>query len=255
MSCFFLLILLGNLPLSTKAVGQQSTQSDVAAVQALRNVVLQSGGEAAWGGLTSSKEFFSMVSPSDPTPKTTAFLDDWSLPTTRYRRKTNGQKAPPVDHNGTSTFSVRINGGWKGAPELDQPRALMSHLPVVAAQILLRDPQYVLKLSKSEMCAADMVCVEVYRMAGSMFLPHPEELWTISSATGLPVRVRYRTPTVIPGETWSQASFLKYSQEGDLILPTSIVTSLAGPQQAWTFVSLQKNPGFDTAAFDNEVGK
>jgi type II secretory pathway pseudopilin PulG len=247
---------LGALILPKMTFGQQSTQSDSAAIQALQNVIAQSGGQAAWGGLTSAQESFSVAGPTGQAAKMTLLLDDWSLATTRYRRKTQGQKDAPIDHNGTPTFSVSMGGTLRTAPEFDQPRVLMGHLPAAAAEILLQRPEYVLKISTSQACAVGSVCVEVYRVSNPKLPPVPEELWTITSATGLPSKVSYRAVVFSPlHDTWSQASFLKYAQEGNLVVPTSIETSFLGRQQMLTFVSLEQNPGFDPAKFDNEVGQ
>ena len=81
-------------------------QRDDDAVRAMRNVMAQSGGEAAWGEIRSVEESFSVLGAGEKTPHVMLLLDDWSLDMTRYRSGLQGQSRPPSNHNGPLTFIV-----------------------------------------------------------------------------------------------------------------------------------------------------
>jgi hypothetical protein len=233
-------------------------QSDAAAIQAMQNVIAQSGGEAAWKDLRSAEESFSVLGAGETTPHVISLLDDWSLDTTRYRRKLQGHSRPPNDHNGASTFPVNNAGGSPlVAPEFDQARVLVSRLPAAAAEVMLRRKEYVLKISQSQICKGSDVCIDVYRSRGSTLPPSLDQQWKILSTTGLPITVRYQTATVghVAAPIWREVYFHKYGTEEGLVVPVAIGLNLRGQRQTWTFVSLKKNPGFDISKFDSEVAQ
>jgi hypothetical protein len=232
-------------------------QSDAAAIQAMRNVMAQSGGEAAWKDIRSAEESFSILGAGETTPHVMSLLDDWSLDTTRYRRKVQGQSHPPTDHNGTPTFIANTGSSQLVAPELDQARVLVGRLPAAAAEVMLRRPEYVLKISNAQVCKNSDVCIDVYRSRGSSRPASLDQQWKISGTTGLPITVRYQTSTVghVVGPVWTEVYFLKYATEEGLIVPVSIGMNFRGPRQTWTLVSLKKSSGFDISKFDSEVAQ
>ena len=246
-------------PSATGSTSSETTvQSDTAAIQAMHNVMAQSGGEAAWRGIHSTEESFSALGAGEKTPHVMLLLDDWSLDTTRYRRKVQGQSTPPSDHSGASTFPVNNAEATKlAAPEFDQARVLASRLPAAAAEVMLRRSEYVLKISKSQFCKGSDICIDVYRTRGSTQPPSLDQQWKISGTTGLPITVRYQTSTVGPvaGPIWREVYFLKYATEEGLVVPVSIGLNLRGQRQTWTFVSLKKSPGIDIMKFDQEVAQ
>jgi hypothetical protein len=218
----------------------------------------QSGGEAAWRAIRSAEESFSILGAGEKTPHIMLLLDDWSSDVTRYRRGVQGQKTPPTDHNGASTFPVNNAGASRlVAPELDQARVLVGRLPAAAAEVMLRRTEYVLKISKSQICKSSDICVDVFRTSSSTLPPIPEQQWKISSATGLPITVRYQTSTAghVTGPVWREVYFLKYATEEGLVVPVSIGMNLRGQRETWTFVSLTKSPEFDISKFDQEVAQ
>jgi hypothetical protein len=198
-----------------------------------------------------------MLSAGQKTPQVVLLLDDWSLDSTRYRRKVQGQSGPPADHNGTATFLATIGATQVAAPEFDQARVLASRLPAAAAEVMLRRTEYVLKVSKSQLCESGDICVDVFRTWNSTLPLLPEQQWKIATATGLPVSVRFQIPNVGHGSVrlWEEVYFLRYATEDGLVLPVSVVTKSGGKAQSLTFISLQKSPGFDTAKFDQEAAQ
>ena len=267
---FLLLFAAFSSPLHSQAVPASSSsaagsmlpattvKSDAAAIQAMQNIMAQSGGEAAWRGIRSVEETFSVLGAGEKTPHVMLLLDDWSLDTTRYRRKVQGQSAPPTDHNGASTFPVNNAGATQlVAPELDQARVLVGRLPAAAAEVMLRRTEYVLKISKSQTCKSGDICVDVYRTQNSTLPPSLDQQWKISGTTGLPITVRYQTSTVghVAGPVWREVYFLQYATEEGLVVPVSIGMNLRGQRQTWTFVSLKKNAEFDIPKFDQEVAQ
>jgi hypothetical protein len=223
----------------------------------MQNVMAQSGGGGAWSGIRSAKESFSVLGAGETTPHVIVLLDDWSSDTTRYRRKLQGQSRPPSDHNGASTFPADVGTSPVAVPEFDQARTLVGRLPAAAAEVMLRRTEYVLKISKSQICKSGDICVDVFRTYGSTLHPAPEQQWKISTTTGLPTTVRYRTATVgnVTTPVWREVYFLQYATEEGLVVPVSIGLNLRGQRQTWTFVSLKKSPGFDISKFDSEVAQ
>jgi hypothetical protein len=223
----------------------------------MQNVLEQSGGAAAWRDLRSAEESFSVLNAGEKEATVFRLLDDWSLDTTRYRRGVKGQKRPPSNHNGSTTYSVNGGASQVAVPEYDQARALVSRLPAAVAEVMLRRSEYVLKISKLQACSSEYICIDVYRTWSSTLPTGPEQQWRISTATGLPATIRYQAITTryTPRPVWREAYFLKYATQDGLIVPVSIGMVFEGRQQTWTFVSLQKNPGFDTAKFDQEVAQ
>ncbi len=237
------------------AAGQ--LQSDPAAIQAMQNVMAQSGGTAAWTGMRSAEEAFSVLGTNETTPHVILLLDDWSQETTRYRRKVQGQSSPPSDHNGAPTYLATLGGRQVTVPEFDQARVLVGQLPAAAAEVMLRRSEYVLKISIVQKCKESDICVDVYRTHGPALPPIPDQQWKISQATGLPSTVRYQETTIgqVPGPVWKEVYFLQYAAEDGTVVPVSIGTNFRGQRQTWTFVSLEKNPGFDISQFDSEVAR
>jgi hypothetical protein len=247
--------LLGGLS-SLGAATPVPQQSDPAAIQAMENVLVQSGGIAAWRGVSSAKESFSVLQADDTSSHIMLLLDDWSLESTRYRRAVQGQKRSPEDHNGATTFKFRAGTTrLMTAPEFDQATTLVGRLPAAAAEVMLRRPEYVLKISQSQKCRSGDICIDVFRKSGSALPASPEQQWKISSNTGLPTSIRYRTASIGPATTpsWREITFVKFATENGLVVPVTIAMVGGGKLQAWTFVSLNVNPGFDTARFDQEA--
>ena len=253
---FLLLATLGG-PHFSKTVSAQATQSDPAAVKAMRNVIGQSGGADAWKRIRSAEESFSVLGKDDKTPHVIRLLDDWSSNTTRYRRGLQGKTGHPMDHNGTSTFSLNTGASQVEVPEFDQARTLVPRFPAAAAEVMLRRTEYVLRISSTQICKSGDICVDVFRAHGSTLPSTPEQQWKISSTTGLPTTVRYQIETVgpHPGIVWREVYFLKYDSEDGLTIPVSIVVSLRGRREFWRFTSMKQNPGFDTSKFDREVAQ
>lgn len=233
-------------------------QSDAEAILAMQNVIEKSGGMEVWKALRSAKETFSILSTGEAAPQVISFLNDWSLDTTRYRRKIGGQNNTPSDHNGSPTFAANNGTSQVVVPEFDQAKTLVGLLPAAAAEVMLRRAEYVLKISKTQICKSGDTCVDVYRTSNHALLSlKPDQQWKISGSTGLPITVRYQTTTIepIPTPIWREVYFVRYATEGNLFVPVSLGMSLSGKRQTWTFVSLEKNPGFDTAKFDQEAAQ
>jgi len=242
---------------SSSGSGAATAQSDTAAIKAMQNIIVHSGGEAAWRETRSAEEAFSVLGPGEKTPQVMLLLDDWSPGTTRYRRKVQGQKSPPTDHNGAASYSTAIGTSQVSVPEFDQARVLVSRLPAAAAEVMLRRSEYVLKISKAQICKGRDICLDVYRTRSSILPPIPEQQWKISAVTGLPITVRYQTSTIgkVAAPVWREVYFLRYAAEDELIVPVSIGMVLGDKPQTWTFVSLKKNPGFDISKFDQEAAQ
>jgi hypothetical protein len=223
----------------------------------MQNVLEQSGGAAAWRDLRSAEESFSVLNAGEKEATVFRLLDDWSLDTTRYRRGMKGQKRPPSDHNGSTTYSANIGASKVEVPEFDQARVLLVGLPAAAAEVMLRRTEYVLKISTSQQCKGDSICVDVFRVQNSTLPLVPEQQWKISVASGLPSTIRYQTEKFgqISKTIWKEVYFLRYASEDGFVIPVSMWINLRGLQQTWTFVSLKKNPEFDTAKFDQEVAQ
>lgn len=239
---------------SGTAVSTANIQSDAAAIQAMANVIEKSGGEAVWRDITSAKETFSVSAKDNTAQLMVRLLNDWSTESTRYRRKVQGQTRPPIDHNGNATYSADNGTKQLRVPELDQARTMVATLPAAAVSIMLRRTEYVLKISKTQTCRVDDICIDVFRTAGPTLPVTPEQQWKISSSSGLPYSIRYQvtvigTPSMV---VWREAYFPRYDSEEGITIPVSITLNLRGQWQSWTFVSLKKNPGFDTASFDRE---
>lgn len=232
-------------------------QSDAAAIQAMRNVIAKSGGLEAWRGLRSAKETFSILGAGESTPQVLSFLNDWSQETTRYRHKMRGQSGTPHEHNGAATFAISNGTSQLTVPEFDQAKTLVGLLPAAAAEVMLRRSEYVLKISNTQTCKNGDTCVDVYRASHSTLPSDPDQQWKISATTGLPITIRYQTTTVgrVTAPIWREVYFLRYTTEDKLVIPASLGMSLRGKRQTWTFVSLEKNPGFDTAKFDQEAAQ
>jgi hypothetical protein len=235
-----------------------TVKSDAAAIHAMRNVMAQSGGEAAWKEIRSVEESFSILGAGEKTPHVMLLLDDWSLDTTRYRRKVQGQSSLPSDHNGAPTYPVKMGTSQVLVPEFDQARTLAGHLPGAAAEIMLRRKEYVLKISTSGQCDSGNICVDVLRAGNPIIPPIPEQRWTIALSNGLPVSVRIALPRVgnATRTRWEEVQYLGYAAESGLQIPVATDHIKAnGTKETWTFVSLKKNCGFDTAKFDTEVAQ
>lgn len=230
-------------------------KSDQAAVQAMRNVMAQSGGEAQWRNMRSAEESFSILAAGQTIPRVAMLLDDWSSDDTRYRRRMQGQSATPEDHNGASTFSLKTRSSQVVVPEFDQARMLVPRLPAAAAEVMLRRPEYILKISQSQKCKSSETCIDVYRTNSSGTAL--EQQWKLSTTTGLPETIRYRTIVVGDPTTaiWRELFYMKYAQEDGITIPVSFMTRFGANRQNWTFVSLKQNSGFDTDKFDREAAQ
>jgi hypothetical protein len=223
----------------------------------MKNVMAQSGGEAAWRETRSTKESFSVLGTGETTPHVMLLLDDWSLESTRYRRKVQGQRSPPTDHNGAASYPATMGTSQVPVPEFDQARVLVNRLPAAAAEVMLRRTEYVLKVSNSQKCKSGDICVDVFRTRGSSLPPSLDQQWKISTSTGLPTTIRYQTTTVghVTGPVWREVYFLQFATKEGLVVPAMIGANLRGQRQVWTLVSFKKNPGFDISQFDQEVAQ
>ena len=169
-----------------------------------------------------------------------------------------GQPTNPIDHNGGQTFVAKVGTAQYMVQEFDQARTLVSHLPAAAAEVMLRRREYILKISVSRRCDSGNICVDVFRTWGSNVPPFPEQQWTIDASTGLPVTVRFVLPRVGNDlrSQWEDVRFLRYAAERELVIPVATeFTKPSGTKEAWTFVSLKENCGFDPASFDQEVAR
>ena len=228
-------------------------QSDPAAAQAMEKVLVESGGAAVWRNLHSAEESFSVLTRGETAPHVIRLLDDWSLNTTRYRRRLEGQKTAPEDHNGVPSFSSAGNS-QTSIPEFDQARTLVPRLPAAAAEVMLRRHEYSLKISSLQNCKADQICIDVFRNGGLPGAQIPEQQWKISATTGLPITVRYQMEMIGDSSvTWREIFFLKYANEDGITVPVLLGVSARGQRQTWSFVSLKPNPGFDPSTFDQET--
>jgi hypothetical protein len=243
------------------SAGLQSTapatmNSDAAAIQAMKNVMAQSGGQSAWENVRSTEETFSVTRAGNTSSRVHVLLNDWSSDMTRYRNAVHGQPSAPIDHNGSETFVAQLGAAQYVVQEFDQARSLVGHLPAAAAEVMLRRNEYVLKISTSRPCDSGSICVDAFRRR-ALFLPRiPEQQWTIAVSTGLPVSIRLALPVVgsAPSNQWEEIRYLGYAAEGGLIIPVTTERIMPnGWKDAWTFVSLRSNCGFDTAKFDKEV--
>jgi hypothetical protein len=250
---------LSGLSDQAQASAATTTQSDPTAIQAIRNVIAQSGGTAAWGGIRSAEEKFSVsvTRLGTTSSKTMLLLNDWSTGATRYRTSVQGERNSQPVHDGAPKFTMtNMEGRTVDLPELDQARMLIGRLPAAAADVMLRRPEYVLKISKMQRCDGGSICVDIFRNSGSGTPVIPEQEWKISSATGLPVSVRGQVINALADGRllWKEIRFVQYGVQEGLTIPTKIeVSPAAGLEETWIFVTLKLNPGFDPALLDQEA--
>jgi len=228
-------------------------QSDQAAIRAMQNVVTQSGGAAAWQGITSAKESFVVSKAGEITEHTQVLLDDWSSNVTRYRRGTVGQHNTPTAHDGESSFAVGSGVRPRTVPEFDQGRLLASRLPAAAIQLMLGRSEYILTTSTTRHCPSGNVCVDVRRVVDKILSPL-EQQWTLG-ANGLPLSVMIAVPEVGLGQrsAWTQVQFVQFESQGGLLIPVQTQVQLGSVPQIWHLSSFSPNVPFDTAKFDQEV--
>jgi len=231
--------------------------SDDAAVTAMQNVLARSGGAAAWEGTKSARETFNIKAASGADGEVAQhFLDDWSTEVTRYRRIRSNAGVAPEDHNGSPSFSASIGGRQVPIPEFDQARVVADRLPAAAAQIMLGNHNYVLKIARSRPCDSGSICVDVFEKQRFGPSSAPEQQWTISTSTGLPTSVAIAGFVIGPAQAshWRVVHYLQYENRQNLTLPVSLrVDGPTGRTTAWTLVSFTPNSGFDTMKFDQEV--
>jgi hypothetical protein len=245
--------------LEAQTASGSSSQSDPAAIQAMQAVMAQSGGAAAWGGIRSVEEKFTVASAGGAPSKTMLLLNDWSTNATRYRTAVQGRRNDQPDHNGDATFKTKIwTGNTVAVAEFDQARPLVSRLPAAAADVMLRNPEYILKISKLQKCESGSICIDVFRNAGSGMALIPEQQWKISSSTGLPVSIRSQVINAATSSNlvWKEVRYLQYGTQDGVTIPLEFeVFPFASPKETWTFVSLKLNPGFNPAALDQEAAQ
>ncbi len=236
-----------------------STSSDAAAKAALQQMVTASGGSQVWGTLGSSILRYRITGSSNTQPADRLMLDDWSSDKTRYRRGYQGMTGHPVEHNGRADLHVVSPKDKKKTitiQEFDQARVLASHIPAAAALVILRNSAYIAKTRPE--CPAQKVCVTIYRRAAPKDPFQCEEQWTLDVTTHLPEEVSLLLPSVLPDarRAWKSTLFYDYRSEQGVQLPHRIVfriQGLEGPHQE--LVSARFSTGFDTAVFDQEMGK
>ena len=232
-----------------------SMQSDPSAVEMLKLLLDQGGGRKAWSGIHSAK-FKADVSMSGVSgTRSSLLVDDWSSRETKYRRKFEGRSEQPIEHNGTRTFAVRKGKDVKRVPEFDQARVLLSHMPLAAAEILLRRPEYRVSLPKYRRCSSDSSCFDVYRAIGNSSVSLREQEWTISNSTHLPTVIRYILPNTGGGlMQWKEIDFTQFASVNGLSVPTDIDIKLPGGlKQHWHYSLLGTNVAFDAQVFDGEA--
>jgi hypothetical protein len=185
-----------------------------------------------------------------------SYLDDWSQQNARYRRAVRGSAKTPEDHNGSASFPVKLGQTQIVVAEFDQARLLVGRLPAAAAEVMLRRPEYLLRMSTSP-CDAGDICVDVFRKPQSSVPTAPEQRWKISSSTGLPDAVLLR-PTAVgsPANTgWTIVHYGTFTSQSDVLLPQTIVLGDGTGAQSLQLVSFKPNPGFDPTSFDQEVAQ
>jgi hypothetical protein len=224
----------------------------------MQNVMVQSGGEAAWRGIRSAEETFTVKRLGDKSSRVRLVLNDWSLDAARYRNGVQGQVDTPTDHNGDQTFVAKLGNAQFTVQEFDQARALVGHLPAAAAEVMLRRKEYALKISTSRRCDSANICVDVFHIRAPNMPLIPEQLWTIAVSNGLPVSVQLALPRVgnAPPNQWEEVRYVGYAAENGLVIPVATEhIKASGSKETWTFVSIKENCGFDTAKFDKEVAQ
>lgn len=241
--------------LPTQTDTSVAPHSDDAAIQAMSNVVLQSGGLSAWRGIQSAEESVTSVSADKGADEIHLFWDDWSTESTRYRRRVVGQKEIPRNHSGQATFKAVPADPRSVVAEFDQARALVTRLPAAAAELMLQRANYVLKLSASPQCGDGMTCIDIFRSNKPNELGSLEQKWWINAKTGLPDRVRFKLQTSnhYVEAPWGEVDYLRYTSTQGVIVPTTTQTIQLGIKRMWSFRSLALNPIFNTATFDAEV--
>jgi hypothetical protein len=150
---------------------------------------------------------------------------------------------------------VHTKSGDKIIPEFDQARVLIAHLPGASIEILLRRPEYVLKISAAGHCGADQQCVEVYRTpkVGPTF---KEQEWSISTATGLPTVVRYTIQNVNnPSKSiWEEVDYKTFQTVQGVMVSSQVEMGFpGGRRQTFSYSAPTLNQPFNTGAFDSEA--
>jgi hypothetical protein len=230
--------------------------SDPSAIQLLKNVVEASGGESVWSGIHSSKMRVNLSVPGRTDTRDFLYLDDWTAPgTIKYRRGAIGSGRVPVDHTGTTTFTVKRGDKVRTVPEFDQARLLVGNLPAAAAEIIIQNSSYVAKQLPSGRCRKNQTCIEVYRQANAQSLFVREQEWAFSGSDSLPSMVDLRLPNLLGrNEIWQEFRFGQTTQVNGLTVPSVVeLHNPGGGKQIRKLVSFHPNATFDTAAFDQEL--
>jgi len=235
-----------------------SETSDDSAVEKLRGMVEASGGSRAWIGI-SSAELRYRVTGRAGVQRERLMLDDWSSDRVRYRRALVGMKGRPMDHDGKALLVVqRAKDGRKeiDIPEFDQARVLVDHLPAPAAQVILRNPAYIVKTGTY--CAAEKICLNIYRRPEPQAPFRDEQQWILDASTHLPERIMVLLPSVLrpQDQIWKTVFFGGYRSEEGVMLPHSISAGLpGGGTHGQELIAVKFSCGFDVNAFDREVNQ
>ncbi len=236
-----------------------SSTSDETAKTMLRQVITASGGFQLWNTTGSSMLRYRSAGASEAQQPDRLMLDDWSSDKVRYLRGHVGMTGHPIEHDGKTSLSVVSSKDKKKIvtiPEFDQARVLASHLPAAAALVILRSPIYIAKTSTG--CEPGRACLAVYRRLASQSDFRREQQWVLDMNTHLPIAIRLLLPDVLRGnfEVWKTVSFSDYRLEQGLQLPHLLATGILGQNgPAQKLLDAKFSVGFDTASFNQEVGK
>jgi|GEM_PF-3513791 len=252
---------------ATSPAVSADTPSDLAATQALQNVISRSGGRSAWSAMHIVKCRYRIVGTTGRHPDL-LMLDDWTTTIVRYRRGEAGSGRQPRDHDGNPSLRSPSDPTSPKIPEFDQARVLADHLPAAAASTIIGSGSYIVKSIPQTLCIPANTCLAVYRRLHERMALKEQE-WTISDSTGLPTSILLRLPsvsmnppqgTIVPASpmhhplTWERVRFDTYDIQGDVTVPGLIAISFPGGSgQLRKLVSARASQVFDKAAFDAEV--
>ncbi|WP_263417853.1 hypothetical protein [Terriglobus albidus] len=241
--------------LAGKAVLPPDTTSDPAAQKALKEVIVYTGGESAWQHVKSSEVHFRVG--SGDSAKDFLLTDDWHTGNTKYLRGIKGQSNSPKDHDSSSQRSFQGGDAPANIAELDQARVIATHLPSVAAQIVLQNENYLVREEAASQCEASArQCVDIYwhRKSGDPYVL--EQLWTISTETHLPLSVSLRPPSFSQSTSisWRKYDFSDWQGIQGLKIPSVVYAGPPGfPAQKQVLISFTPNAEYNKTKFEEEL--
>jgi len=234
-----------------------ASTSDATAVQLLERVVEASGGADAWKSINSSKMRISVTSTNSSTEHEFLLLDDWSSGATKYRRGAVGSGRAPKEHNGQESFNADVSESKKRVREFDQARVIVGSLPAAAAEIILKNSNYIAKINSGSRSTQENICIDIYRKQTEDAPFVREEEWLISKSTGLPVTVDIILPNLSGRRLlFEEFQFKQMTKIDGLTLPG--ITTMRRPNgstQQRVVKEFVPNARFDTSAFDREVAQ